>query len=219
MNVLILSNTANVYFFNMLKACVESYNNKKYKTIVVETNKKLIGKDIPINADFIFPDGGFNYNKFLNEGLKAIRETKFVISNNDVIYEPGCMEEIETKLDIFDSVTPQDLNTHTGITEDTVGTKVGYHVLGCCIALNKNTLNRIGAFDEAFKFWYQDNDYCNNLKKYKLKHALLSKAKIRHLKAQSHVLIKDKLFEMTHGLEQPLKEKWREYEDSSNVSN
>lgn len=217
MTILILSNTANVYYFNMLKACIESYDNTKYKTIVVETNKKLKEKNIPLNANFIFPEGDFNYNKFLNEGIKHINDTKLVISNNDVIYEPGCMEEIENKLDVFDSVTPQDLNTHVNITEDVLGTKVGYHVLGCCIAFNKNILNKIGMFDETFKFWYQDNDYCNNLKKFNLRHALLSKAKIRHSKAQSHTLIQNKLFEMTHALETPLKEKWKEYENSSNV--
>jgi len=212
MTIIILSNTANIEYYNLLKNCIDSIDTSRYNVIVVETNTKLKNKEIPLKASFIFPEREFNYNEFLNIGIRAADDSKYVLANNDIIFEAGCLEEIETKLDIFDSVSPQDINTHININEDTPGTKVGYHVLGCCIALNRATLNTIGEFDEKFKFWYQDNDYCNNLKEHNLQHVLLSKAKIKHLKGQSHILIHDKLYEMTHGLESTLKDKWKKYE-------
>ena len=212
MTIIILSNTANIMYYNLLKNCIDSIDTAKYPVTVVETNSKLKAKDIPLAGKFIFPEKDFNYNEFLNIGIDATNDDKFVLANNDIVFNPGCLQEIEDKLDVFDSVSPVDLNTHNNIEEDTIGTKVGYHVLGCCIALTKHTLNTIGKFDEKFKFWYQDNDYCNNLKKYNLTHALLSNAKIQHYKAQSHNLIHDKLHEMTHGLESTLKNKWEEYE-------
>jgi len=212
MTIVILSNTANIAYYNLLKNCIDSIDTDRYSVIVVETNSKLKEKEIPLRAKFIFPEKEFNYNEFLNIGISATDDDKLILANNDIVFEDNCLQEIEDKLDIFDSVSPVDLNTHINIEEDTIGTKVGYHVLGCCIALTRITLNAIGKFDEKFKFWYQDNDYCNNLKKHGLSHALLSNAKIRHRKAQSHSLIHDKLYEMTHGLESTLKNKWEEYE-------
>jgi hypothetical protein len=212
MTIIILSNTANPSYFYLLKDCIDSIDTNKYSVIVVETNSKLKGKNIPLNAKFIFPEEEFNYNKFINYGLSYTDDNKILISNNDVIFSPGCLQEIETKLDIYDSVCPQDVNTHNNILDDIEGTKVGYHVIGCCIAFTRKTLGTIGLFDPKFKFWYQDNDYCNNLKKHNLKHALLQNAKIKHLKMQSHILLNEKHYEMTHGIEPFLKEKWPEYD-------
>jgi hypothetical protein len=212
MTILILSNTANINFYTLLENCIKTIDTNKYKVIVVETNAKLKNKQIPLNAEFIFPEIPFNYNEFLNIGLKYIKDTKIVIANNDIVFEPGCLSIIESKLDVYDSVCPQDIFTHTElIKEDIIGTTVGYHVIGCCIGVTLNTIQKIGDFDSTFKFWYQDNDYCNNLKKYNLKHALLSDAKIKHLKMQSHSLLGDKQYEMTHGLGKSLSEKWPEY--------
>ena len=64
MVVLILSNTANPEYYNMLEECVNSLQG--YEAVVVETNTKLKGKNIPLNCKFIFPDEPFNYNRFLN---------------------------------------------------------------------------------------------------------------------------------------------------------
>jgi len=211
MTVIILSNTANTHYYTILENCINSIDTKKYKVVVVETNNKLKNKNIPLNAKFIFPETEFNYNEYLNYGLNYITDNKIVISNNDVIYMPKCLEEIEAQLDIYDSVCPQDINTHTNIAINEIGTKIGYHVIGCCIAFTRKTLKTIGEFDPKFKFWYQDNDYSNNLKKHNLKHALLKNAKIKHLKMQSHNLLKEKQYEMTHGIETVLKEKWSEY--------
>lgn len=212
MKILILSNTANPEYYYILKNCIDSINTDKYNVLVVETNSKLKTKQIPLNATFIFPEKEFNYNDFLNIGLKHIQDDKIVISNNDVVYHANCLEEIENKLNVYDSVSPVDLNTHKDVSQDIMGTKVGFHVLGCCIGLTRKTLNTIGSFDTKFKFWFQDNDYCNNLKKYNLTHALLSEAKIEHLKMKSHDLLGNRIQEMTHNIGPALKEKWPEYE-------
>jgi hypothetical protein len=211
MTILILSNTANIQYYTMLENCINSINPNIYEIIVVETNKKLKNKNIQLKAKFLFPEIDFNYNEYVNYGLKYASGNKFIVSNNDVIYMPGCINEIDLKLNTYDSVCPHDINTHTNIEKDEEGTKIGYHVLGCCIAFTKKTLETIGEFDTKFKFWYQDNDYCNNLKKHNLKHALLKNARIQHLKMQSHQLLNEKQFEMTHGIESILKEKWPEY--------
>jgi len=212
MTILILSNTANMSYYNMLEKCIDSIGTS-FSIIVVETNSKIKGKINPLEqkARFIFPEEQFNYNRFLNIGISHIDTEKFVISNNDVIYETGCMHEVNKRLDIYDSVSPIDIlspkNIH--ILEPCLeGYEIETHINGSCIGLTKNTYKIIGKFDESFKFWYQDNDYANLLKKYKLKHALLRDAKMKHLGHQSHVLLGNKHHEMTHGLEDTYKDKW-----------
>lgn len=213
MTILILSNTANVAYYNMLEKCIDSIGN--YPVIVVETNSKLKGKDNPLEkkAKFIFPEQEFNYNKFLNIGISHIETDKFIISNNDVIYEPGCTYQICSSLSIFDSVSPTDLlnKRQLNILGPCVeGYEIEKHINGCCIGMTKKTYSIIGKFDESFKFWYQDNDYANLLRKHNLKHALLRDAKIKHIGHQSHALLGEKHNEMTHGLEKTYKEKWFE---------
>jgi len=213
MTVLILSNTANIQYYNMLETCINSIENSDI--IVVETNSKLENKNIPLSkkCKFIFPNQEFNYNKFLNIGLKEINDEKIIISNNDVIFSPGCISEINSKLSLYDSVSPYDFNNpkHSSniFNKPCVeGYEVGIHVTGCCLGLTRKVLNTINVFDESFKFWYQDNDYANILKKNNFKNVLLRDAKITHLGFQSHKLLKENLYNMTHGLEQTYKEKW-----------
>jgi len=211
MTILILSNTANVAYYNMLEECVNSIGN--YPVIVVETNSKLKNKKIPLSekAKFIFPEEEFNYNRFLNIGISHIETENFIISNNDVIYSPGCVQEMSARLSNYDSVSPVDLlnSKQLNVLGPCIeGYDIEVHINGCCIGMSKRTYNAIGKFDESFKFWYQDNDYANLLKHKNLKHALLRDAKIKHLGHKSHSLLGDKHYEMTHGLENIFKEKW-----------
>lgn len=213
MTILILSNTANVEYYNMLENCINSIGN--YPVVVVETNTKLKSKKIPLEekCKFIFPEEEFNYNRFLNLGISQINDDKIIITNNDVIFHPGCLIELNGKLSVYDSVSPYDTNNkkhlymHRPVEE---GYEVSNHLTGCCMGMTKKTLNTIGMFDESLKFWYQDNDYANLLKKHNLKHALIRDAKITHLGFQSHKLLGEKHYDMTHGLEKTYKEKWFE---------
>ena len=213
MTILILSNTANVTYYNMLENCINSIG--KYPIIVVETNSKLKDKKIPLEdrAKFIFPEEEFNYNRFLNIGISKIDTERFIISNNDVMYEPGCILELNSRLSHYDSVSPVDLYNPKPIQAlgpCIEGYEIETHINGCSIGMTKKTYNTIGKFDENFKFWYQDNDYANLLRKHNLKHALVRDAKVKHLGHQSHKLLGEKHHEMTHGLEKTYKEKWFE---------
>lgn len=208
MTVLILSNTVNVEYYNMLENCINSIGN--YKIVVVETNTKLKDKHIPLSekCKFVFPDEEFNYNKFLNIGISHITDDKFIISNNDVIYHNDCIHILEKALDQYDSVSPFDFNNpkHTYGFE-AIGYNIGEQLTGCSIGLTRKTYDTIGKFDEKFSFWYQDNDYADQLRKHCLKHALIKDAKITHIGFKSHELLGDNLYKHTHGLEQVYIEK------------
>jgi len=202
MSVIILSFTKNPSYYAMLKECIESIGN--YEIVVVETNNKLKGKDMMLPAKFIFPEEEFNYNKFLNYGFQnLVSKEKVIISNNDVIYEQGCIDALFESLDTYDSVSPVEEYSDKNIS----GYTVGNHIKGWCIGLNYKVYEQMGEWDENFKFWYQDNDYCNFLQKHSLNHALIGSAVARHLCSKSHSLVDD-LKEFTHNQINVLEQKW-----------
>ena len=89
------------------------------------------------------------------------------------------------------------------------GHRTSYEIAGWSILINKSVLNKIGDFDEEFKFWYQDNDYANTLLSNNIKHALITKSKVTHLLSKSHKFIeRSKKFEMTDGLGVKFNKKW-----------
>lgn len=202
MSVIILSFTENPSYYTMLKQCIESIGD--YEIVVVETNNKLKGKDMMLPAKFIFPEEEFNYNKFLNYGFQnLVSKEKVIISNNDVVYEPGCIDALFESLNTYDSVSPVEIYSDKNIT----GNTVGEHVKGWCIGLNYKVYEQMGGWDESFKFWYQDNDYCNFLQKHSLNHALIGNAVANHLCSKSHSLVDD-LKEFTNDQISTLEQKW-----------
>lgn len=202
MNIIILSYTKSPQYFYMLRDCINSIGSG-HDILVVETNSKLKDKSINLPCKFIFPEQEFNYNKFLNIGFKNLKnKDKIIISNNDVIYNSDCMQKLEAGLDVYDSVSPSEY-----FQETEVGTAVGKHVKGWCIGLNYNVYEKMGSWDESFKFWYQDNDYCNFLENKKLKHALIGDAIAKHLVSQSHYLLDD-VNEFTNDQIKILESKW-----------
>jgi GT2 family glycosyltransferase len=221
MTVLILSNTVDVSYYNLLENCINSIGD--YPIIVVETNSKLKDKQIPLanKCKFIFPEEEFNYNKFLNIGISHIKDDKFIISNNDVVYSKDSIRIIEKALDQYDSVSPFDYNNqkHNDLLDVVIGYDIGTHITGCCIGLTRETYETIGKFDEQFSFWYQDNDYADQLKKHILSHAFIKDAKITHIGFKSHELLGDKLYQLTHGLETLYTNKLKSNENSVTMSN
>lgn len=199
MTILILANTANAEYYTMLEECVKNIP-ARYRVVVVETNYKLEKKTIPLalRCKFLFPKLEFNYNKYINIGLHYIehtsRDNKVVISNNDIIYSPTAIAELDNALNHYDSVCPWDTNdpvqtAHINNKGSVVGNQVGIHIIGCCIGTWITTIKKIGGFDERFKFWYQDNDYADLIRKHNISHAIIPQAKIIHLGRQSHKLV------------------------------
>ena len=217
LDIVILSNTADINYYKLLKQCITSIkSNKDINTniIVVETNKELKGKDLklPIDVLYIPDDEVFNYNKFLNYGLNYCKHDFICISNNDVIYEANTLKVLVDYLDKYDSVSPWD-NNDSWKFHPARGTYEGYkttsHLTGWCIVTKRSTLEKIGGtFDENFAFWYQDNDYAELLKTHNLTHALIGDVSVYHLGQRSLKLFGEKVNEMTHGLLDTFNQKW-----------
>jgi hypothetical protein len=215
-DIVILSNTANLEFYKLLKQCIVSIkSNKDINTniILVETNKDLKGKDLylPIDKIIIPEEEQFNYNKFLNYGINACENEYICISNNDVVYESNTLKVLVDSLAKYDSVSPWD-NRDSWDFHEMRGTYEGFrttiHVTGWCIVTKKETLDKIGGtFDEQFEFWYQDDDYSSLLQQHNLTHALIGDVSVYHLGQKSHDLLDNKK-QKTEGMKQKFLNKW-----------
>jgi len=218
-DIIILSNTANVKYYCLLEKCINSLkdsNDIKPNIIVVESNTKLRDKKfkemLKINT-LIFPDQDFNYNKFVNIGLEECKNEAILITNNDVFYEKDTLKILYKHLETYDSVSPWDnnitpkLHSERGIYE---GYKIRYNVAGYSILTTRSTLNTIGNFDEKFSFWYADDDYAMSLKANKLRHALIGSASVFHAVEQSHGLFnEEERIKQTTGAKKIFEEKWK----------
>lgn len=221
-DVIILSYAKEDSVIFMNNECIDSINNSttehKFNIILVETESTKKYNYYQDNVTVIQPNEEFNYNRFLNIGLKYCNNEWVLISNNDTIYHKWFLERLleanEHDNELL-SMSPMDdsWHRHALFNRDFdiyYGYRTSYEITGWSILINRSVLNKIGDFDEEFKFWYQDNDYAETLSKNKIKHALITKSKVTHLLSKSHDFIEDsKKFEMTDGLGIKFTNKWK----------
>lgn len=218
-DVIVLSYTKNVYYYNILQKCLTSLKASEgvnVNTIVVETNKKLKDKQdtlkLPIDTFIVPDDKSFNYNRYQNYGLEHSNSNYICFSNNDVFYEKDTLRTCIKHLDKYDSVSPWERKmsymffSKPGIYE---GYSSRQYVTGWCIVTKRKTLDTIGKMDEKFSFWFADDDYSKMLQVNNLKHALVGDAVVDHMVGQSHDLWPDEeRYNQTDGLGKVFEEKW-----------
>jgi len=193
-NIVILSLVTDSDSFETTFNCVESYAKSELvtKIIVVESNKSFNNLGFKYNnkVQLIIPQEEFNYNRFLNIGKSNCTSDFIVFSNNDLVVEDDCIQQLYSQLladDQLMSVCPIDRNWHRH-TKTYLPTNnklyTGYvsalHMFGCCYMLKKTIFDIIGDFDERFFFFYQDDDLATSLKRNNIKHGVLTSAKIKH---------------------------------------
>jgi hypothetical protein len=193
---IILSNTKDEQIHQMTQTAIdtliESDKDFLFRIIVVETQNSLINPYK--NAYTIFPHEQFNYNKFLNIGLGFSTEDYVIIANNDLIFHDSWFSNIKSAMEEnnLDSASPYcpGWQFHKDFKDGVfVGYDIGRELCGWCIVVKKETLDKIGKFDERLIFWCQDNLYAIRLQQNGLKHALVSNSHVTHLVSQSHRLI------------------------------
>jgi len=205
--------------YNCMRSLYNSSNEHKFQIYLVETNKdREFQYPHCDTCQVIQPDEEFGYNRFLNIGLEHCKNEWVLISNNDTIYHSNFLEEMlsaHSKDPSLLSMSPMDDYWHRHQTMDYnvdvhYGYRTSYEIAGWSILVKRSVLESLGGFDENFKFWYQDNDYAETLKKHNIKHALITKSKVSHLLSKSHDFIEPhNLYEMTDGQARTMMEKWQ----------
>jgi glycosyltransferase involved in cell wall biosynthesis len=195
-DVIILSNTADETYHNLLSITVNSIKAQtdvESNIILVETNTEYKTKEqynLPIDV-LVVPNEKFNFNRFLNRGLEPSTADYICFSNNDVRYFPNSLASLIDGLQVYDSVCPfgsgyadwlyESLNLDT--TSNLENCLINASFLGWCYCFTRRTMNECfgGKFDEQFEFYRQDEDIINTLIENKFSHAVVGSAKAVHL--------------------------------------
>jgi len=190
-DIIILSNTANEVYHNLLSITVNSIKSQvgvRTNIILVETNSAYKIKEqynLPIDV-LVIPGERFHFNKFLNYGLRYSCADYICFSNNDVRYHPFSLYYLVESMQSYGSVSPHGLgyacclNAANAVIEHC---SLNSSFLGWCFCFTRKTLNESFdcAFDERFSFYRQDDDIVRTLAFKNIKHALVGAARVEHL--------------------------------------
>jgi len=197
-SVVILSLVTDQNSFEVTKNCVDSFAKSDLvsEIIVVESNKRFFLDQLQANSQYHekaqvkIPPYEFNYNQFLNIGKSFCTSEYIIFSNNDLIVEDNCVELLYDTLKNdpeLMGVCPIDRAWHRhsqmyfpADNKLYTGYYTGLHMFGCIYMLKKQVFNVIGDFDERFFFFYQDDDLAATMCSKKVKHGLLTSARVKH---------------------------------------
>lgn len=222
-NAIILTNTKDLSYYEMTNKCIDtlvaSSTLHEFKIFVFESNQDAISKGFIYHqpeVEVLIPNEPFNFNRFYNLGLEKCKGEYVWLLNNDLIFDPGSTDKALEAFNIdpeLQSVSPWDPRTHSDH-KSSASLLYGYtiirYVCGWAILAKKSLFDVIGPYDERFIFWYQDNDYSENLKKHNIKHALVRDAVVNHLDHRSHKTIpKGESRNFKQGLREIFIEKWK----------
>ena len=194
-DIIILSNTINDRIWNLNIDCINSLIKSEKQDllgdiIIVESCNKTTYK-YPEKVKVILPGESFNYNRFLNIGIQATNSEFIGLCNNDLFFHENWFSEIlkvkNKYADIY-SFSPIDIYNQSLEPERYIsygdfylGYNIRSEIAGWCIVIERTLLSIIGSLDERFDFYYSDNDYSMTLRKYAIKHALVTKSIVSHL--------------------------------------
>lgn len=139
----------------------------------------------------ILYNDGTGVTRHWNAGIKSSRADVILLANNDLEFFPGwltCLvKELEKNKDIA-FISPQIVENEKQIEQiqrncGKYGTMPG--ITGCCFAFRRETIDKLGMFDESMKVYYSDHDMWNRVKKMKLENKIARGSFINHIGHQT----------------------------------
>jgi hypothetical protein len=172
----------------MTKRCVDSFRATcNGKIIVVEE----FDSNIDCTHTVITQTKPFCYNKCLNDGFKHTTADWICFANNDVEFMPSWYDMIRYDYDSMSPLNPGWMY-HKEFKGDPVeGFGIGVHLTGWCIVAKRETIEKIGGFDEGVDFWCSDNIYAIQLDYHGLKHYLIPESHVKHVASRTLFKSKD----------------------------
>lgn len=225
-DVIILSNTSTFKHYGLLQRTINTLDlsepNFKFNIIVVETNNNYLQQGFySPGVKVITPnEPKFNYNRFLNLGLKECKNEWIIIANNDVAFTQNWLTkifEVQKLNPSIKSFSPLAPNWPKHKEFDTnrdyyLGYRTSYEIAGWCLVMHKSVITECNLFDEQFEYWYQDNDYAMNLQVYKIPHALVPKSRVYHvISASWNLMDKQRKEVATKGMLEVFNKKWSNF--------
>lgn len=200
-DILILSYCKNAEIFQMnlecLRTLLESEAADTFNVLVIESNKNFHeeGYQYPWpKVKILTPEEDFNFNRFLNLGLKQTRGRWVGICNNDLVFEKGwfsAMMQVHQQQPQIRSFCPMDEQSEYTPAERFAeqdfytGYRIRTEFVGWCYLVERKAIEEIKAFDERFGFYYQDDDFAMSLRKHSIAHAMVPGSRVHHVGAVS----------------------------------
>ena len=171
-----------------INTCKKSEPNIYFEFTILEKQIKVIyAKNNTIH--YSFP---FHYNKCLNLGIERTKNEWICLCNNDLIFMKGWATQLLRHK--YLSMCPNwQENKNKKILKE--GYKIRKHIVGWCIFVNRSVIKKIGGLHEGIEFWWSDHIYADQLKKAKIKHAIILNSYVKHLETQTLKLMPEDVME------------------------
>ncbi|MCP5163351.1 MAG: glycosyltransferase [Hahellaceae bacterium] len=200
LNVVILTRTDNDEIYKMtlnaINTLIESMGNEASNTRVtlVESNRELAPDShaYPSNVKVIIPPEAFNFNRFLNIGAAQCKADYYAFCNNDVVFYKDWFTHIKNvaqshpEFGSFSPICP--VSNRQAMFKEAgqpfvEGYNVTFEISGWAIVIRSSVYESFKVFDEAFSFYFADDDYAMFLMKNGIKHALVIDSCVHHLES------------------------------------
>lgn len=201
-----LTCTANDEIYNMVKKAVdtlrESDGLSNANIILVESNLQSKYK---FNVDhYIIPDIPFNYNAYLNIGIKYAKSKYTCISNNDIVFSKTWWTKLKNAMEKYDldiaspksTMKIQEHNVkkdyfkHMYTPETLVKIELKkYSFAGWCFTITDEVRDWLFPLDERFVHYHQDMDLLMIFNERNCKHGFVPASKVLHFGNSSSDLI------------------------------
>jgi GT2 family glycosyltransferase len=183
-DVIILSNAKTQELMELtqstIKSCLRSETEIGFNILVFE---QMPGINY-LSATTCHITEDFNYNRFMNYGIEQTDSPYVALCNNDLVFSEGWASNIIRAMKTFNLYSASPLcpdSTHKGSKIVDFGYNNRHHMSGWCIMCDRRLFKIIGRIDEDFPFWFADNAYAEQLKKFNVKHALVRNSVVKHL--------------------------------------
>jgi GT2 family glycosyltransferase len=196
-DVVMLSYARDRQLFDMnvtaIRTLRESNPSVRFNVFLIESNKEFNSLGWTYDPETVvhIPQAKFNYNAFNNIGMRMGKAPWILFTNNDVVFHPGSIEKMiaahqeHPQIQCLCPVDPVSSYTPPGFFPKGQKIAEGYHVrttfTGWCFLVRRSIFDDIKAFDENFDYYFADDDFVMELRKFDIRNAAVVDAHVNHL--------------------------------------
>lgn len=162
-------------------SCVAGANGLAVNVIVMEGVNGVQYN----NATTVEQRTPFGYNTIANDGARLGSAEWIMVANNDLIFTNGWAHALIAANHPL--VSPKEPNDprQRDITEDTVGDRTGRNLSGWCFMVKRSLWEKIGGFDERFKYFCADDSVIEQCKAEGIQPMLVVDSIVHHLQSKT----------------------------------
>lgn len=221
LSVVILSYAIDDEIYQMNRRCIESlldseqWEEGQLDILLIESNKQNPYSYVE-SVNVLVPDEPFNFHRFFNIALPKTKGAFIAFCNNDILFKKGWFSaiiEVKKKHPEFMCFSPLDRSyplmsedNLPGVQEYYIGWKNKQHFAAWCFVWERKVFDIIGPFDEAFSYYYADDDELQTLRYHAIPNVVVTSSEVKHLsqavtkkecKLNSHVITNKEKYPLT----------------------